>query len=485
MTESHALWGGRFSSPPSPELRAFSRSPERYFALAPYDLAGSRAHARELRRAGILDDSELARVQAEIDTVLAEILAGDLQPVAADEDVHTFLERVLLARLGALGGKVRAGRSRNDQAANDLRLYLRDKARTVAVLVLDLIDALASQAGAHLRTPVPGFTHLQPAQPVVFAHQLLAHAQPLLRDVDRLRDWDRRAAVSPLGSAALAGSTFSMHPELSARDQGYLASFENSIDAVASRDVPIEFLFVASMAFIDISRLCEEVTLWASAQFGWIRLDDAYCTGSSIMPQKKNPDIAELARGRAGRLLGDLMGLMATVKSLPLAYNRDLTGDKHAVMDAVDTFEIALPALTGLVRSFTVQRDRMATDATRGFTLATEAADWLARQGVPFAQAHEVAGAMVRFCEANRIQLHEIPVGDLASIDPRLGGEILAHLTLEVALDAHSAAGGTAPAQVERQLERLLAVCADARTWAADYPGPRFATPARLRSPAP
>lgn len=474
MTTPTSLWGGRFGAGPSPELRRLSRSPESYFTLAPYDLAGSKAHARELNRAGILDDDELRTVLAGIDDLTEDVLAGRVQPIAHDEDVHTFLERVLVERLGPVAGKVRAGRSRNDQAANDLRLFLRDHARRVADLLLDLVDALIEQAERFQDVPVAGFTHLQPAQPVVFAHQLLAHAQPLIRDVDRLRDWDRRAAISPLGAAALAGSTFATDPAASAAELGYSATAENSIDAVGSRDVPLEFLFVASLAFVDLSRLCEEITMWCSAQFGWVRLDDAYCTGSSIMPQKKNPDIAELARGRAGRVLGDLMGLMATVKSLPLAYNRDLMGDKFAVLDTLESFELALPALTGLIRTFTVDAERMRADAIRGFTLATEAADWLAREGVPFNEAHEIAGAMVRHCEARGIELHQIEPGDLPTISPHLRVDVLDHVTVEAALAAHAAPGGTAPAQVARQLQRARSTTAALRAWTAEYAGPRF-----------
>ncbi len=483
MTETTALWGGRFASGPSAELRRFSRSPEPYFALAPYDLTGSQAHVRELHRGGLLDEEETRRILEAIDALTADVLAGRVVPIEADEDVHTFLERVLIERLGPLGGKVRAGRSRNDQTANDLRLFLRDHARRIADLILDLVDALAAQAERYIDAPVPGFTHLQPAQPVVFGHQLLAHAQPLLRDIERLRDWDRRAALSPLGAAALAGSTFATNPEQSARELGYDRPMENSMDAVGSRDTVLEFLFVASLTFVDLSRLCEEITMWASVQFGWVRLDDAYCTGSSIMPQKKNPDIAELARGRAGRVLGDLMGMMATVKSLPLTYNRDLMGDKSAVLDTLESFELALPALTGLVRTFTADRDRMGADAIRGYTLATEAADWLARAGIPFSEAHEIAGAMVRHCEERGIELHEIPAQELAGIDARLDPEILPHLTIESALAAHDVTGGTAPAQVARQLGRLRDAAIEHREWLRAYDGPRFSQEVIAASP--
>jgi argininosuccinate lyase len=271
----------------------------------------------------------------------------------------------------------------------------------------------------------------------------------------------------------LAGSTFALNPELAARDQGYEASAENSIDAVGSRDAAIEFLFVCSLTLIDISRLCEEIISWASQQFRWISMDDAYCTGSSIMPQKKNPDIAELARGKAGRVLGDLMGLMATVKSLPLAYNRDLAEDKNAVIDAVETLEVALPALSGLVRTFTVNVKEVRRQATAGYTLATEVADWLARQGIPFSEAHDISGALVRFCESRGLDYDDLSDEQLATVDRRLTPDIRTVLTLEAALEAHSGFGGTSPKRVAEQLTRLRARLDQMKSWAADYDGLR------------
>jgi argininosuccinate lyase len=471
MTGQTKLWGGRFAGASSPELTRFSRSDERYFAMAPYDLHGSRAHVRELNRSGLITDSELGVFIGTLDDLARDFAAGTLVPSEQDEDVHTFLERALIERMGPNGGKIRAGRSRNDQAANDLRLYMRDKARTLSALVVELARALAGQAEQHLHTPIPGFTHLQSAQPVVFAHQLLAHAQPLLRDLHRLQDWDKRAAVSPLGAAALAGSTFALNPEIAALDQGYESSAENSIDAVGSRDAAIEFLFVCSLTLIDISRLCEEIISWASQQFRWIRMDDAYCTGSSIMPQKKNPDIAELARGKAGRVLGDLMGLMAAVKSLPLAYNRDLAEDKNAVIDAVETLEVALPALSGLVRTFTVNVDEVTRQSTAGFTLATEVADWLARQNIPFSEAHEISGALVRYCESNGLDYGDLNDEQRAAVDARLTPDVREVLTIEAALEAHSGFGGTAPTRVAEQLLRLRARLDQVMGWTDDYAG--------------
>src|SRR5690606_3766577 len=306
------------------------------------------------------------------------------QPTPADEDVHTALERGLLERLGPLGGKLRAGRSRNDQIATDLRLYLRETARRLAGDLVALAEALAGQAEAHLFTPAPGMTHLQHAQPVTFGHQLLAHVQPLLRDLARLADWDARAAVCPLGAGALAGSSLPLDPAAVAAELGFTAPAANSIDAVADRDFVAEFLFVAALTGVHLSRLGEELVLWTSQEFGWVELDDRYATGSSIMPQKKNADVAELARGKTGRLIGGLVSVLTMLKGLPLAYDRDLQEDKEPAFDAVDTLSLVLPALTGMVETMTVRAARLAATAGAGYTLATEVADWLVRRGVPF-----------------------------------------------------------------------------------------------------
>ena len=467
------LWGGRFRASPAPALTAFSRSDERFFRMAPYDLAGSRAHARELQRAGILDAGELSQLLAAIDRLEGEVLAGSIRPSAADEDVHTFLERVLTEWLGPVGGKLRAGRSRNDQAANDLRLYLRDKGRVMATLVLDLQAALVEQAELHIETVSAGFTHLQPAQPIVFAHHLLAHAQAIFRDIGRLEDWDRRAARSPLGAAALAGSAICTHPELSAVELGYDGPCENSIDAVGARDYVAEFLFVVSMMTVNISRLAEEVCLWTSRQFRWVELDDAYATGSSIMPQKKNPDIAELTRGKAGRLIGNLTGILSTLKSLPLAYNRDLAEDKSAVIDSLDTLDLALPAMAGMIRTMRVDVAELRRQAPLGFTLATEVADWLALSGVPFSTAHEITGALVRACEEQGLELSDATAEMVAAVDERLKPAVLDRLTLDAAVAARIGHGGTAPVRVREQIQRLKAGLEAQAAWAAQYRGPR------------
>ncbi|RDI59996.1 argininosuccinate lyase [Microvirga subterranea] len=473
MTEPKVLWASRFRSGPAPELMNLSRSDPSHFRLAAYDLAASSSHARELVRVGLLDEDEGERVQAALADIAADLEAGAVIPSEGDEDVHTFLERVLMERLGPLGGKLRAGRSRNDQAANDLKLYLRDKARRIALDLLSLQDAVAGQAEEHLQTLAPGFTHLQPAQPVSFAHQLLAHAQGFARDIERLRDWDRRAARSPLGAAALAGSAIAKNPDLSARELGYDGPCENSIDAVGSRDHVAEFLFATAMLGVNLSRLAEEIFLWSSRQFRWVELDDAYATGSSIMPQKKNADIAELTRGRAARLIGALSTMLTALKGLPFAYNRDLAEDKRAAFEAIDTLAAVLPAMTGMVRTLRVNTETLRRQATEGFTLATEVADWLARRGVPFSEAHEITGLLVRHCEDRGIGLEDVTDADLVAVDPRLDATVKSCLTPEAAVTARDAYGGTAPERVTEQLARLRSLSDDQREWAIRYDGPR------------
>ncbi|RCV53031.1 argininosuccinate lyase [Marinitenerispora sediminis] len=452
------LWGGRFAGGPSEALARLSLSTHFDWRLARHDIAGSRAHARVLHAAGLLTADELAQMLAGLDRLEADVASGEFRPVLEDEDVHTALERGFIERVGPeLGGRLRAGRSRNDQIATLVRMYLREQARLVAGGVLDLVAALADQALANIDVAMPGRTHLQHAQPVLLAHHLLAHAWPLVRDVERLRDWDRRADASPYGSGALAGSSLGLDPEAVAADLGFSGSVENSIDGTAARDVVAEFSFVAAMIGVDLSRLAEEVILWSTKEFSFVTLDDAFATGSSIMPQKKNPDIAELARGKSGRLVGDLAGLLTTLKGLPLAYNRDLQEDKEPVFDAVDTLQLLLPAFTGMVATLTFNGARMAELAPQGFSLATDIAEWLVRQRVPFREAHELAGACVRVCEERGIDLPDLSDADLAAISPALTPRVREVLTVPGSLESRSARGGTAPKRVAEQLERLRA----------------------------
>jgi argininosuccinate lyase len=467
------LWGARFKSGPSEAMANLSRSPRAYFRLTPYDIAGSRAHANELHRAGLLDADETQRIIASLNAIDDDFAAGLIEPIAADEDVHTFIERQLTERLGALGGKLRAGRSRNDQSANDLRLFLRDQIRLLILSILDLQQALVAQAEQHINTIAPGFTHLQQAQPIVFAHHLMAHAQAIHRDIQRLQDWDRRFNLSPLGAAAMAGSAIARDPHQSAAEMGYVGPCENSIDAVASRDHVAEFLFCSSMLGINISRMAEEFCLWTSRQFRWVELDDAYATGSSIMPQKKNPDIAELARGKSGRLIGSLAAILAVLKAQPLSYNRDLSEDKHAVLDSLETLHLVLPAFSGMVATMTVRSEQLLRQAPLGFTLATEVADWLAVRGVPFKEAHEITGQLVQLCEERDMGLEELTPELLTQTDARLKPEVLQSLTLEAALAARSGHGGTSPVRVAEQIERFKQQLHAQKKWANEYAGPR------------
>ena len=462
-----SLWGGRFSGGPADALAELSRSTHFDWRLALHDVAGSRAHARVLHSAGLLGDDELAAMLAGLEQLAADVESGAFVPAPDDEDVHTALERGLIERAGPeVGGRLRAGRSRNDQVATLVRMYLREHARTVAGLVLDVVDALVAQAERHPDVAMPGRTHLQHAQPVLLAHHLLAHAWPLLRDVDRLRDWDARAALSPYGSGALAGSSLGLDPEAVAADLGFDGAVENSIDGTAARDVVAEFAFVTTMVSVDLSRIAEEVVLWATKEFGFITLDDSYSTGSSIMPQKKNPDVAELARGKAGRLVGNLTGLLTTLKGLPLAYNRDLQEDKEPVFDSIDTLEVLLPAFSGMVATMVFDTDRLSSLAPQGFSLATDIAEWLVRQGVPFRVAHEVAGECVQICEMRGIELWDLSDDDLVSISEHLTPDVRDVLTVEGSLSSRDAKGGTAPVRVAEQLTRARDVSADARTWA-------------------
>jgi argininosuccinate lyase len=468
-----SLWGGRFAGGPAEALARLSVSVQFDWRLAPYDIAGSRAHARVLARAGLLTADEVGRMLAALDDLEAACASRQFVPTADDEDVHTALERGLLERLGTLGGKLRAGRSRNDQVATDLRLYLRDHARGVAARVADLAGALVDQAEVHLDTPAPGMTHLQPAQPVSFGHHLLAHVQPLLRDLDRLRDWDRRASVSPLGAGALAGSSLPLDPVQVAIELGFAAAAPNSIDAVADRDFAAEFLFVAALIGVHLSRIGEEIVLWTTPAYGWVELDDAYATGSSIMPQKKNPDIAELARGKSGRLIGGLVTVLTMLKGLPLAYDRDMQEDKEPVFDAVDTLELVLPALAGMIATMTVSAERIAAAAPVGYTLATEVADWLVRRGIPFREAHEITGALVARASARGVGLDEIGDDELAQVSEFLTPDVREVLTVTGALAARTTYGSTGRRPVADQLTSAADQVTGWRAWAAEVVVPR------------
>ncbi|MCZ9309174.1 argininosuccinate lyase [Corynebacterium uberis] len=465
-TNQGALWGGRFAGGPAEAMFALSVSTHFDWVLAPYDVLASKAHARVLHAAGLLSDADKDAMLAGLEQLGRDVASGAFTPAPTDEDVHGAMERGLIERVGAeLGGRLRAGRSRNDQVATLFRMWLRDAIREVAVAVTELIDALVAQAGAHPDAVMPGKTHFQAAQPVLLAHQLLAHAHPLLRDIQRLRDLDGRLAESPYGSGALAGSSLHLDPEAIAEELGFDHAADNSIDATSSRDFAAEAAYVLAQIAVDMSRLAEEIIAWSTPEFGYVTLSDAWSTGSSIMPQKKNPDIPELTRGKTGRLIGNLAGLMATLKAQPLAYNRDLQEDKEPVIDSVAQLTLLLPAMTGLVSTLEFHEDRMRELAPAGYTLATDLAEWMVRQGVPFREAHEASGACVRLAEQRGVGLAELTDAELRGVDKRLSPQVREVLTVDGAIASRDTRGGTAGTQVAQQRRRVEEACASARQW--------------------
>ncbi|PPG39915.1 argininosuccinate lyase [Pseudoclavibacter sp. RFBA6] len=456
VTTQGALWGGRFSDGPSPELARLSKSTHFDWQLAKYDIAGSRAHAGALAAAGYLDEVELIGMLDALTELERRVVAAEFVAADSDEDVHGALERGLIEIAGPeLGGKLRAGRSRNDQIATFVRMYLRDHSATIAEQLETLVDVLAQQAEHNIQVIMPGRTHLQHAQPVLLSHHLLAHAWPLVRNLDRLRDFDRRLDESPYGAGALAGSTLGLDAVRVARELGFASSSPNSIDATASRDLVAEFAFIAAQIGIDLSRLSEEIILWNTKEFGFVTLHDAYSTGSSIMPQKKNPDIAELARGKAGRLIGNLSGLLATLKALPLAYNRDLQEDKEPIFDSVETLELVLPAFTGMVATLTFHGERMRELAPQGFSLATDVAEWLVKRQVPFRVAHEVSGSMVQAAEARGVDLDGLSDDEISAVSEHLSPEVREVLSVDGSVATRDGRGGTAPVRVTEQIAEL------------------------------
>lgn len=466
-TNDGALWGGRFASGPSAALEALSRSTHFDWRLALYDIRGSHAHARALEAAGYLSADDAAAMHAGLDRLAEKVRSGELHPRPGDEDVHGALEQMLLDEVGPeLGGRLRAGRSRNDQIATFVRMYLLDHASVIARELLQLVDALVAQAEANATAILPGRTHLQHAQPVLLAHHLQAHAWPLVRDLERLRDWRVRAGVSPYGGGALAGSTLGLDPALVAQELGLDRPAENSMDATAARDVVAEFAFIAAQIGIDISRLAEEIIVWNTREFDYVTLDDGYSTGSSIMPQKKNPDIAELTRGKTGRLIGNLSGLLATLKAQPLAYNRDLQEDKEPVVDSVAQLRLLLPAMTGMVSTLIFNEERMRELAPAGYTLATDLAEWMVREGVPFREAHEASGECVRLAETRGVGLDELTDEELAGVDERLTPAVREVLTIDGAVASRTTRGGTAGVRVAEQRERVRTAAAEYREWA-------------------
>ena len=451
-----SLWGGRFGASAAAAVAALSKSTHFDWRLAEYDIAGSRAHVKALFSAGYLTNDEAERLNKVLNQLLERVQAGGFSPKEQDEDVHSALERGVIEIAGPeLGGKLRAGRSRNDQIATLIRCYLMDEAVSIENLVRELIEVITDRAQEHLGSAIPGRTHMQHAQPVLLSHHLLAHAWPLVRDLERLRDWKVRANLSPYGAGALAGTSLGLDPMLVANELGFAGTTQNSMDGTSARDVVAEFVFIMSLIGVNLSRFAEEIIVWATAEFGYIKLDDAYSTGSSIMPQKKNPDVAELARGKSGRLIGNLTGLLATLKALPLSYNRDLQEDKEPVFDSIDTLKLLLPAFSGMVATMRFDLDRLERLAPAGFSLATDVAEWLVKQQVPFREAHEITGKLVSYCEENSLGLHEVPDSQMAKISKALTPEVRDVLSVSGSIKSRSGAGGTALPRVLEQISEL------------------------------
>jgi argininosuccinate lyase len=454
-SRTNKAWSGRMAEATHPLVEAFTTSYPVDCRLFPYDIAGSIAHCRMLAKQRIIPARDASRIVAGLGRIRREFERGGFRPKPSDEDVHMAIERRLIELIGPAGGKLHTARSRNDQVALDLRLYCRDAINALRRQIGELRRALGRLARRHTDVVMPGFTHLQPAQPVLFAHHLLAYVEMLERDDGRLADCAVRTNVLPLGSGALAGTTFRIDRAFVARQLGFAAVSENSLDAVSDRDFAAELLAALALLGMHLSRFADELVLWTSQQFGFVELPDAFATGSSMMPQKKNPDVAELIRGQTGRLYGNLVNLLTLLKGLPLTYNRDMQEDKPPVFDSVDTVRAALELLTALVPRLQIRADRMRAAAGAGYTLATELADYLASKGVPFRDAHGIVGAIVQSAIAQGRMLEDFSLAELRAFAPAFRADVRRWLTLEAAVGRRKAVGGTSPANVERRLRAL------------------------------
>jgi argininosuccinate lyase len=457
MTQSNdSLWGGRFASGPADAMAALSRSTHFDWRLAKYDLAGSAAHVKALTHAGVISNEEQDVLLRAIEELGKRIDRGMFTYRPEDEDVHSALERGLIEIAGnESGGKVRAGRSRNDQIATLIRMFALDAGQAIETELINYLDALCGKAEEYMGVVMAGRTHFQHAQPILLSHHLLAHAWPQVRNLQRLEDLRKRLKKSPYGSAALAGNTYGLDAQLVAEELGFAEPTENSVDATASRDLVAEFNFVLGLIAIDLSRLAEEIIIWSTAEFDYVKLSDEFSTGSSIMPQKKNPDVAELARGKTGRVIGNLTGLMTTMKGLPLGYNRDLQEDKEALFDSFDSLMLVMPAFTGMVSTLEFNRSRIQDLSVAGFSMATDVADFLVRQGVAFKEAHEAVGKLVAYCEENNLELADLTKEQYESVSRHLKPELKDVLNLTSAIESRNSAGGTSSKQVIEQLLKL------------------------------
>lgn len=462
------LWGGRFTKPTNQLVDEFTASIPFDQKLAEEDIQGSLAHVKMLGACGIIPQADADAIRDGLLSILDDYRAGKLVFSVENEDVHMNIERLLLERIGTVGGKLHTGRSRNDQVALDMHLYLRKEVKRIIALLADVLDALLSVAEAHKDVILPGYTHLQRAQPVLFAHHLLAYVGMLRRDVERLQDALKRIDLMPLGAGALAGTTFPIDREMVAKELGFSRLYENSMDAVSDRDFILEFLSDASILMMHLSRFCEELVLWSSSEFAFIELDDAYTTGSSIMPQKKNPDVAELIRGKTGRVYGHLMAMLTVMKSLPLAYNKDLQEDKEGMFDTVDTLKGSLTLFAGMIRTMQVRRERLQQVVKQDFSNATDLADYLVRKGLPFRQAHEVIGKLVLYCIQQGKFLADLTLEEYRKQSPLFEEDCLQVIDIQRVVDARDVYGGTASNRVSKALQQAREALADLQKWIAE-----------------
>ena len=451
---SNKTWSGRFGEPVSELVKKYTGSIDFDKRLAEWDIQGSLAHAQMLHRAGVLSDEDTAAIWQGMEEILAEIAAGKMAWSLDLEDVHMNIERRLTDKIGDAGKRLHTGRSRNDQVATDIRLWLRDQISIIRSLIRDLQTALIELAEQHADTVMPGFTHLQVAQPVSFGHHMLAYVEMLGRDDERMADCRGRVNRMPLGAAALAGTTYPIRREITAEILGFEQICQNSLDAVSDRDFAIEFTAAASLVMVHLSRLSEELILWMSSRFGFIDIADRFCTGSSIMPQKKNPDVPELVRGKSGRVIGHLIGLITLMKSQPLAYNKDNQEDKEPLFDTVDTLIDTLRIYADMMRGVTVKPENMRAAVMQGFATATDLADYLVKKGMPFRDSHEVVAQAVRYADQNGVDLSELPLEVLQGFSSLISDDVYQVLTPEGSLAARNHLGGTAPEQVRFQAER-------------------------------
>mgnify|MGYP001019278521 CR=1 FL=1 len=442
------MWDGRFTKATDTTVNDFNSSIRFDCRMAMQDIRGSKAHAAMLCSIGILTTDELDQIETGLNGIAAEIANGTLPFDPQAEDIHMFIEAELTARIGEAGKKLHTGRSRNDQVATDLKLWLRDASSDFKADLIELLETIFELASVHVNTIMPGYTHLQRAQPITFGYHLMAYGQMFLRDLDRLEDAVIRMNISPLGNGALAGTTYPLDREQTAADLGFNGITLNALDGVSDRDFALELAFVLALFMVHISRFSEEIILWSSQEFKFIELDDAFSTGSSIMPQKKNPDVAELARGKTGRVIGDLMTLLTMMKNLPLAYNKDMQEDKEAIFDAFDTVALCLPAFTGMLKTLRVRADRMREAAAGGFTNATDLADYLVIKGLPFREAHHVSGQLVHHCIENNTVLEKLDLDTLKSVCPLFDTDVYEAISLETCVNRRSLPGGPAPETV-------------------------------------